>query len=126
MKANPKGAAGEEYAAGVLADLGYEIKARNFRSRYGEVDIIAQKDGVIAFVEVKSRRAGSAVSGFEAVTRGKQRKIIATAMWYLKARRCDLQPRFDVFSAVISGGGIVSHDYLEGAFDVGAYGPAGH
>lgn len=120
MKANPKGAAGEEYAAKVLAELGYEIKARNFSSRYGEIDIIARKGSVIAFVEVKSRRPNSAVSGFDAVTRAKQRRIILTAIWYMKthdAQTRDLQPRFDVFSVVTSGGDIVSHEYLEGAFD---------
>lgn len=121
MKPNPNGVLGEDYAAGVLEDLGYEILARNFHSRFGEVDIIAQKGGIIAFIEVKTRKTGSMVPGIEAVTRSKQRKIIATAICYMRACRCNLQPRFDVFSVVTNGGAAVSHDYIEGAFDSMAY-----
>lgn len=122
MRPNPKGAAGEDYAAKVIEGMGYKILGRNFSSRYGEVDLIASKDDIIAFIEIKTRKTGSMVSGFGAVTASKQRKIIATALWYLKARRCDMQPRFDVFSVVTKADGeILSHDYLEGAFDSGAY-----
>lgn len=121
MKPNPRGAAGEEYAAGILSGLGYRILARNFSSRYGEIDVIAEKGEVIAFIEVKTRRSGSMVSGLEAVTKSKQRKIIVTAMWYMKTHALDLQPRFDVFCAETWNGVIISHDYLEGAFDSGAY-----
>lgn len=121
MKPNPRGAAGEEYAANILSGLGYRILARNFSSRYGEIDIIAENGGVIAFIEVKTRKSGGMVSGFEAVTKAKQRKIIVTAMWYMKTHAVDLQPRFDVFCAQTRDGAIVSHDYLEGAFDGGAY-----
>lgn len=126
MKANPKGAAGEEYAAETLQGLGYKIVERNFRSRCGEIDIIAVKDDIIAFVEVKTRHNHSAVSGFAAVTPSKQRKIIMTAMWYMRTNGCELQPRFDVFSAVTAGGEIISHDYLEGAYDSGAYSKKHH
>lgn len=121
MKPNPAGEAGEEYAARLLRKLGYTILARNFSCKYGELDIVAQKDGVIAFVEVKTRKSGSLVSGFEAVTKSKQRKIIVTALWYMNQNDIDLQPRFDVVCVNTVGGGIISHDYLEGAFDGGAY-----
>lgn len=121
MKPNPRGAVGEEYAAGILSGLGYRILARNFSSRYGEIDIIAKKGDIIAFIEVKTRKSGGMVSGFEAVTKAKQRKIIVTAMWYLKSHAFDLQPRFDVFCVEMRNGVIISHDYLEGAFDSGAY-----
>lgn len=122
MKANPKGVAGEDYAAAELEKLGYKIVCRNFHSRFGEVDIIAEKDEIIAFVEVKARKADGMVTGFEAVTAAKQRKIIATALWYLARYHSELQPRFDVFSVTTGKKGeIISHDYLEGAFDGGAY-----
>lgn len=118
---NNVGKMGEDYACDILFELGYEILDRNFSSKYGEIDIVARKGGVIAFVEVKTRKSGGLVSGFEAVTTNKQRKIIVTAMWYLKNHKLDLQPRFDVFCATTDGGAVVSHDYLEGAFDCGAY-----
>lgn len=118
-RARPKGKAGEDYAAGVLKRQGYVILARNFSARFGELDIIAQKDGILAFVEVKTRRRGSMVSGFEAVTPGKMRKIILTAQRYMSAAPgvCDLQPRFDVFSVITENGTVTEHIHLEGAFD---------
>lgn len=123
-KANPRGKAGEEYAAGILQKQGYRILERNFSSKYGEIDIIAEKGGIIALVEVKTRKSGGMVSGFEAVTKTKQRKIIVTAMWYLQDNALefqDFQPRFDVFSVETKFGEIISHEHLEGAFDSGAY-----
>lgn len=121
MKANPRGAVFEKFAEKTLVSLGFKILARNFYSKRGEIDIIAQKGDIIAFVEVKARKQDSMVSGFSAVTPHKQRKIIATALWYLKTHPCDLQPRFDVFSIVTENGVVISHDYLEGAFDGEAY-----
>ncbi len=121
MKANPLGAQGEDFAAKTLAELGYKILERNFSSKYGEVDIIATQGDILAFVEVKTRKENSMVSGVLAVTAAKQRKIIATALWYMNIHTLDLQPRFDVFSVITRGKDIISHSYLEGAFDGEAY-----
>lgn len=121
-KPNPRGAFGEEYAAKILSEAGYRILAKNFSCRFGEIDLIAEKDGILAFVEVKTRKKDSMVSGAQAVTTAKQRKIIATALIYLQRYPCNLQPRFDVF-CVVTGhtGQIIFHDHLTGAFDSGAY-----
>ena len=81
---NQSGKAGEEHIARWLESQGYEILARNFHSRYGEIDIVAQRPPYIAFVEVKARVENSLVSPFEAITPRKQRKIIATAQEYLR------------------------------------------
>ena len=63
---NQSGKAGEEHIARWLESQGYEILARNFHSRYGEIDIVAQRPPYIAFVEVKARVENSLVSPFEA------------------------------------------------------------
>lgn len=118
-----KGARGEDFAAERLTALGYRVVDRNYHSRYGEVDIIAVKGDVICFVEVKTRRGDAMVSGAQAVSRSKQRKIITTALQYLQRHpEYDLQPRFDVFSVVTAGEGKApEYDYLMGAFDGEAY-----
>lgn len=115
----PRGRAGEEYAAAIMQGTGYTVLARNFHSRWGEVDIIARKGSIIAFVEVKTRRWAAMVTGAEAVGKTKRRKILRTALLFLQRHpQYDLQPRFDVFTIETDGhGNILSHDILEGAFD---------
>lgn len=123
---NDKGKAGEDYAARALSGPGREILARNYRSPYGEIDIIASDGESICFIEVKTRRRGSMVGAAQSVTPQKQKRIIMTAAVYLQengSRFASLQPRFDVFCVETGAdGGITGHDYLEGAFDCGAYG----
>jgi putative endonuclease len=121
MKPNALGQPGEDYAAKALEDSGYRILRRNFSCRFGEIDIIAAKGDIIAFVEVKTRRPGGMVSGVEAVTPAKQRRIVAAAMIWMKITACDLQPRFDIISVVAQDGMFYGHDCLEGAFDTEAY-----
>lgn len=122
MPANPLGRRAEDFAAGVLTEQGYRILVRNYHSRYGEVDLIAVSSDTICFVEVKARREKSMVPAVQAVTAAKQKKIIATALYYLQEHPSDLQPRFDVF-CVVAGARqtILSYDYLTGAFDSEAY-----
>lgn len=69
------GQAGEDLAAAVLKTRGYEIIARNYITKAGEIDIIAFKDGVLVFCEVKTRIAGITGDGREAVDLRKQKKI---------------------------------------------------
>lgn len=78
------GELGENYAVRVLQKKGYKILHRNFRSRFGEIDIIAQDKGTIVFVEVKTRRAIQHGYPEEAVTESKLQKIQQTAYLYLK------------------------------------------
>lgn len=114
------GGLGERAAAELLINKGYEIVDRNFRSRYGEIDIIAVLAQYIVFVEVKTRKAQSMASGMEAVDRKKQRKIVKTAMQYLSEHQTNLQPRFDVISVVTknNGSAIGPLIHLENAFSV--------
>lgn len=113
------GRKGENFAAELLTATGCRVVARNWHSRYGELDIVAVKDGVIRFVEVKTRRRGSVESGSEAVGASKRRKIIRTALLFLQNHpEYDLQPRFDVLLVTTDGRGhLFGHDYIEGAFD---------
>ncbi len=94
------GALGEQYAAAYLIKKGYTIAERNFRSRFGEIDIIAENDEFAAFVEVKTRSADYISRPAEAVTLQKRRKIIKTAQYYLLNNEKGLQPRFDVIEIV--------------------------
>jgi len=99
------GKQGERLAAEYLARAGYKIVARNYRSRLGELDLVAEEQGVVVFVEVKTRRDGAAVSPFEAVTRAKRRQIARVALDYL-ARHCqgERATRFDVVAVTLVGG----------------------
>lgn len=117
----PRGKQGEDYTAALLVQQGMRILARNWHSRWGEIDLIAVDRVNVCFVEVKTRRAGSMVSGGEAVSRSKQRKIIQTALCWLGENPCELQPRFDVCIVTTEHGKTIAHEYLAAAFDGGAY-----
>lgn len=94
------GALGEQFAADYLKTQGYHILETNFHTRFGEIDIIAQKGDILAFVEVKTRAATMLSTPAEAVTAAKQKKLITAALQYLQAHPTDLQPRFDVVAIV--------------------------
>ena len=87
---------GEEQAAKKLLRDGWTIVARNFRCRFGELDLVAKNETFLAFVEVKLRKDGRFGSACEAVTLSKQRKLRAAAQYYLMGHPTHLQPRFDV------------------------------
>lgn len=79
-----KGKLGEQIAQDFLVQKGYEILEKNFRySRYGEIDIIALKDGGISFVEVKYRTSNAFGMPLEAITKSKLEKIYLSAKYFL-------------------------------------------
>lgn len=91
------GQMGEELACDELQRRGYEILARRYRTRFGEIDIIASCDQTIVFVEVKSRAGDEFGGGAAAVTPWKQRRIAQMALDYLARHRLHDRPcRFDV------------------------------
>lgn len=115
-----RGAAGEILAARYLRANGYELIEINHRSRFGEIDIIAECDGYLAFIEVKTRGEAAYYEPREAVTYSKQQKIIRTAMGYLAKHPTDLQPRFDVIEVYMDGSAPLKAkciEYIENAFD---------
>ena len=97
-----KGAAGEVLAARFLRDNGYEVISANYRSRFGEIDIIAGDDQYSMFVEVKSRLENSLFLPREAVTAEKQKRIMKTAFLYLRQYPDTRQMRFDVIEVVMA------------------------
>lgn len=102
MHTTTKGLAGEVLAARFLRDKGYTILSSNYRSRFGEIDIIAVDGRYIVFVEVKARSEGSMILPREAVTYDKQKKLLRTAALYMRAYPSNLQPRFDVVEVWLS------------------------
>ena len=120
-----KGAAGEILAARFLRDKGYTILSSNFRCRQGEIDIIAEKKGVIAFVEVKTRSQNSMYSPREAVTAAKQSRLIQTAAIYFSKFPSDLQPRFDVIEVITDSPTsmkVIEINHILGAYEAGDLG----
>ncbi len=87
---------GEERAARYLRLRGWRIVESNYRCRFGEIDLIASRGGVLAFIEVKTRKDASHGEAREFVTEAKQRRLLAAASLYLAEHETDLQPRFDV------------------------------
>ncbi len=88
----------EKRAASYLEEHGYRVKAQNYRCRTGEIDLIAEEDGCLCFVEVKYRSGARFGAASEAVDARKQHTIIMTARYYLQQQGyCDETPcRFDV------------------------------
>jgi putative endonuclease len=96
------GRQGEEIAANYLQKQGYEILARNYRCRYGELDIICKKNGVIVFVEVKTRRSDYFGSPEEAITKTKIEHIKKVALIYLAENKAPYrETRFDVVTIMM-------------------------
>lgn len=91
-----KGAWGEYAARAYLERVGYRTVETNFRTRFGEIDIIASRGEYIVFVEVKTRKSDQFAAAREFVTPAKQQRIMATAALWLRQHPSGLQPRFDV------------------------------
>ena len=99
------GQRGESLAIDALAQAGYEIVERNFRTPIGEIDVVAKESGVLCFVEVKWRRDENMGHPLEAVTAEKQRRLARTADWYLaKRKKFGVAARFDVVSIIEENG----------------------
>jgi putative endonuclease len=114
------GRVGERLALEHLERLGYRLLARNYRTRFGELDLIVCDDTTIVFVEVKARRTGAVATSLESVPPRKQRQVRnMAAAWLVEAserpRSRDL--RFDVVALTVDRHGrLVRLDHLEGAF----------
>lgn len=110
------GKMGENLACAELARLGYAILATGYRTRFGEIDIVARHEGVTVFVEVKTRTAGDFGGGIEAVTPQKQRRISRMAIDFVQRQGLHDTPcRFDI--VVVEVGPPVQIDVFENAFD---------
>lgn len=112
------GCAGEDYAADYLKKKKYKILGRNYRNKMGEIDIIAEKHGIIAFVEVKTRNKSPMVAPSYAVNKKKQEHIIKCSAYYLLTQKVKLQPRFDIIEVIVDSKTLklVSINHIENAF----------
>ena len=114
------GARGEELATGHLQANGYRILERNFRSRGGEVDIVARdRDGTIVFVEVKTRSNLAFGLPQLAVNSRKQRQIAKGALTWLSRNRSHQQAaRFDVIAVLLHDDGCCELEHIVNAFEL--------
>jgi putative endonuclease len=124
LKKKELGANGEEIAVRFLKNRGYRILERNYRTKLGEIDIIAEQGRDLVFIEVKTRSATRYGSPLESVTVPKQRKLARVAQEYVSKRGCRNRPaRFDVvgIQAKISDVGQHSDfkiELVQNAFDL--------
>ena len=113
------GAWGEALAAEYLRKKRYTILAHSYRSRFGEIDLIAQNRKYLVFVEVKLRKSADFAASREYVDRKKQDKICMTASMYLSQNPTNRQPRFDIIE-IYAPDGLATNDpeiiHMEDAF----------
>lgn len=115
---NKTGILGEMQAVKYLRKKKYKVIETNYRTRFGEIDIICEYKNFIVFAEVKTRSENSIARPMEFVDGKKQKNIINTASIYLALNDTDLQPRFDVIEVFLEKGKIKSVKHLENAFDM--------
>lgn len=120
MNIGNTGRNGEDRVAAFLRKKGLAVVKRNYQCRFGEIDIIAETREYIIFVEVKTRKKDSMISGVSAVDAKKQQRIMLTAQDYMRKTKSQLQPRFDVAEVTVfeKDNGSLGYDlkYIENAF----------
>ena len=116
------GAAAEQVAADQLLSKGYRILERNWRRRWGELDIVARApDGTVVIVEVRSRRGPDASAlAAESIGPRKQRRVAELAASYLASEHPGAEARIDVITVAFSAAGRVEHvEHIENAVEGG-------
>lgn len=112
---------GEDMVERFLMKEGFRTVRRNYHSRYGEIDIVAEKGEYILFVEVKTREEASPISPKGAVSRTKQKKIVLTAKDYIRKLRVNINYRYDIAEVVYSidenGEFHAALNYIKNAFN---------
>lgn len=113
-----KGVQGEELAAQFLTKKGYRIITRNFKARYGEIDIVAlnssEKNPVLVFIEVKTRTSNQFGTPLEAITPWKLRSVIQTAQYYkLAHKNLPDAMRIDAVSILLNTDGSHTIEHVE-------------
>ena len=112
---NELGKLGEDIAVQYLTDKGYEILERNWRNKHKEIDIVAKDGNELVIVEVKTRQTDEYGEPDIAVTKKKQRMLIAAANAYILKNGLDTETRFDIISIVFKDGEPVI-EHIEDAF----------
>lgn len=113
------GAQGEEIAVDFLRANGYRILTRNYKTKLGEVDIVAQDKDTLAFIEVKTRHSDRFGLPSEAISTNKQRQISKAALMFLKENNfLNKKARFDVVSVIYSDNEKPKLDLIKNAFEL--------
>lgn len=112
------GNSGEQIAAEYLANKGYAIIEKNWRFKHGEIDLIAENNNTIIFVEVKTRSTSYFGNPEIAVTPKKQKTIANTAQAYLDLNNLNKECRFDIVSIVLVNEHVKELFHIEDAFFV--------
>jgi putative endonuclease len=112
---NDKGREAEDLSAEYLSSHGFQILHRNWRYFHKEIDIVAEKDGQLVIVEVKSRFGAGRVTADELLSRGKMRFIVDAAEAYINRFNIEKETRFDLVIITFSGEG-PAVEHIENAF----------
>ncbi len=111
-----KGDKGEDFAVKFLKRNKYKIVERNFYCKFGEIDIIAENNKFILFIEVKTRQEGQMLEPRYSVDTKKQQRLFKTASFYINFHKTKKQPRFDIAEVIVNNNGEMSINYLKNAF----------
>jgi len=115
------GSRGEELTVDFLKKQGYSILEKNYKTKLGEIDIIARESRTVCFIEVKTRTTLKKGTPFEAVTFLKKRKLSQIALSYLKLKNLlDVKARFDVVSVLSGADGRFELNLIKDAFELSA------
>ncbi|MEY2680070.1 MAG: hypothetical protein RL661_301 [Pseudomonadota bacterium] len=116
MTRTERGRLAEDHALSHLLNAGLKLVDRNYRSRFGEIDLIMEEVTTVVFVEVRYRSSDRFGSAQESVNQKKQQRIILTASYFIKDKRIRQPTRFDV-AAITPGPSGFSMNWIKGAFN---------
>ena len=113
------GDSGEHFAADFLKKKGYNIIQRNYRCKEGEIDIIAEQDDCLVFVEVRTKKGANFGTPEESITSAKKERLVSLADVYIQS--CDVSPaswRIDVIAIELGAKGKINRlNHIENAID---------
>ncbi len=117
MIRNKVGAWGEIYAARYLRDNKFKIISANYVCRFGELDLVAEKDGILCFIEVKTRNETTLTRPMEAVDEGKRERLRMASKSFLNYSKLSGEMRFDVVEVYLDDNyEMKGINYIENAF----------
>lgn len=114
-KHNEFGKEGEQIASDLLLEKGYTIHCRNYRYLKAEIDIIAEKDGVLAIVEVRARSNDQIIPIADTITKKKIKLLVMAANTYVTENKLNVEVRFDII-AILKNKQLFKVNHLEAAF----------
>ncbi len=118
MIRNKTGVWGEIYASRYLRDSGYNIITANYVCRFGELDLVAEKDGIVSVIEVKTRNQNTEISPMEAVDGNKRQRLEMAAKSYFSYAKMICNARYDVCEVFVDDkNSLVGINYIPNAFD---------